>query len=106
MTVYSDWTLTLTPKVNRIPPSTSGAVIPKDWSAEGALDTSLTSAGVSVQRTGYIQTYNPDTVKVQATCVCNDQGTGDTAATGLNITDEPQTINGTGRLAYQGSIIA
>ena len=57
-----NFTLVLTPAVNRTlgANSTTAAAdekLPRDWSAEGCLDTSLNSSSKSLQRTGYINVY-------------------------------------------------
>ena len=61
------WTLTLTPVVNRSLQTTADQKVPKDWSAEGALDTSLDSNYKSTQRNGFIGTFHSSTLRPQIT---------------------------------------
>jgi hypothetical protein len=97
----ANYTITLTPAVNRNDP--------KDWGAEGAMDTSL-SSGKSTQRNGYIQTSSSS--HAASICLCADQAVNTdwvySFVATADVDTTQQTINGAAgtRYAYPGLNIA
>ena len=105
----TDYTLTLTPLINRAVGANLTGVgvadekIPKDWSAEGALDT-ITAAKVSIQRTGYIGTYKTDASKLAKTYEVGDQATAPGLITKTQASTGDASVDG--MTTYPGLSIA